>query len=88
MVSFAGTSRDQEGIRHLFRQYQVSVDFKFLEVNVVAEERAFASATSAGTTVVHGQENHESNHKLFVMQKMKGIWKIAPYCFSIMNSPK
>jgi ketosteroid isomerase-like protein len=71
-----------------FANIKFSVEFKVLEVNVVAEEGAFASATSAGTTVVRGQENHESNHKLFVMQKMKGIWKIAPYCFSIMNSPK
>jgi hypothetical protein len=44
----------------------------------VAEEWAFASAASAGTTVVDGQEDHESSHELFVMQKVKGIWKIAP----------
>ena len=56
-----------------FANIKFSVELKVLEVNVVAEEWAFASTTSAGTTVVHGQENHESNHELFVIQKVKGI---------------
>jgi hypothetical protein len=71
-----------------FANIKFSVEFKVLEVNVVVEEWAFASTTSAGTAVVGGQENHESSYELSVMQKVKGIWKIAAYCFSTMNSPK
>jgi ketosteroid isomerase-like protein len=88
MPSFVGTSEIEEAYDTFFANIKFSVEFKVLEVNVVAEEWAFASTTSAGTTVIHCQENHESNHELFVMQKVKGIWKIARYCFSTMNPPK
>jgi ketosteroid isomerase-like protein len=88
MLSFVGTSEIKKAYDTFFANIKFSVEFTVLEVNVVAEEWAFASTTSAGTTVVHGQENHESNHELFVMQKVNGIWKIACYCFSTMNPPK
>lgn len=92
MPSFVGTAEIKEAYDTFFANIKFSVEFKVLEVNVVAPEWAFASTTSAGTTVVHGQENHESNHEsnheLFVMQKVEGIWKIARYCFSTMNPPK
>jgi ketosteroid isomerase-like protein len=88
MPSFVGTSEIKKAYDTFFANIKFSVEFTILEVNVVAEEWAFASTTSAGTTVVHGQENHESNHELFVMQKVEGSWKIARYCFSTMNPPK
>jgi ketosteroid isomerase-like protein len=88
MPSFTGASEIKKVYDTFFANIKISVKFKVLEVDIVASEWAFASSTSAGTTVVHGRENRESNHELFVMQKMKGIWKVARYCFSAMNPPK
>jgi ketosteroid isomerase-like protein len=88
MPSFVGTPEIKKAYDTFFANIKFSVEFKVLEVHVVSREWAFASTTSAGTTVVRGQENHESNHELFVMQKIKGAWKIARYCFSTMNPPK
>ena len=88
MPSFAGTSEIKKAYDTFFANIKFSVQFKVVEVNVVAAEWAFASTTSAGTTIIQGQENKESNHELFVMQKVKGTWKIARYCFSTMNPPK
>ena len=87
MPSFEGSSGIKKAYDTFFANIKFSVEFQVLEVVVTSDEYAFASTTSAGTTVVKGHENHESNHELFVMQKLDGKWKIARYCFSTMNPP-
>ena len=87
MPSFEGSSGIKKAYDMFFANIKFSVEFQVLEVVVTSDEYAFASTTSAGTTVVKGHENHESNHELFVMQKLDGKWKIARYCFSTMNPP-
>jgi ketosteroid isomerase-like protein len=78
-------TRTYEGFFNLLK-FDVKFDIK--EVNVVNDEWAFARTTSAGTTIMGGQEQHEANQELFVMKHVGSEWKIARYCFCTTNPPK
>lgn len=71
-----------------FENIKFDVKFDIQEVVPTAPDWAFARTNSAGTTDVKGRGvGREANQELFVMQKVKGEWKIARYCFSTTNPP-
>lgn len=86
--SSQGTDALTKTYEGFFKMIKFNVKFDIKEVNVVTPEWAFARTTSAGTTVIGGQEGHEANQELFVMKKTGGEWKIARYCFCTTNPPK
>ncbi len=71
-----------------FKAIDLNVTFDIVEVEVVAEDWAFARTNSAGTTTINatGDIIAEGNQELFVFQKIdNGEWKIARYGFSTTN---
>ena len=84
-----GTEALKKAYDGFFAMLEFSVKFTITEITVASSEWAFARTTSAGTTKVRatGSPNHEQNQELFVMQKVKGEWKIARYCFCTTNPP-
>lgn len=70
-----------------FEAITLDVTFDIKEVIVFNDEYAVATTTSEGTQKVNktGQVTKEGNHELFMIQKEKGEWKIARYCFSTIK---
>ncbi len=70
-----------------FQAIDLDVEFDVVEVDVIADDWAFARTNSTGTTTINatGDKIAEGNQELFVMQKVDGDWKIARYAFSTTN---
>ncbi len=71
-----------------FKAIDLNVTFDIIEIEVVADDWAFARTNSAGTTTINatGDKIAEGNQELFVFQKTDdGEWKIARYGFSTTN---
>ncbi len=70
-----------------FQAIDLNVEFDIVEIEVIADDWAFARSNSSGTTTINatGDKVPESNQELFVMQKIDGDWKIARYAFSTTN---
>ena len=70
-----------------FQAIDLSVEFDIVEVEVIADDWAFARTNSSGTTTINatGDRIDEGNQELFVLQKLAGEWKIARYSFSSTN---
>jgi uncharacterized protein (TIGR02246 family) len=83
--SASGLAQVQQAYEGIFQHIRLHIELHILEV-VVSGEYAFASTTSAGTTLVHatGQTVPEENRELFVLQQQAGQWKIARYMFNKM----
>jgi|SRR5580700_11128601 uncharacterized protein (TIGR02246 family) len=75
---------------NVFKAIKLTVVFNIAEVRVLSPEWALARTNSAGTTLDHatGRSQVEANQELFVLQKVRGSWKIARYCFSTTNPPR
>ncbi len=73
----------------VFSQIQLNVAFSIDEI-VVEGELAFATTSSAGTTLIHatGETVSEANRELFVFEKVDGDWKIARYMFNKTTAPQ
>ncbi len=71
-----------------FQAIDLNVEFDIVEVDVIADDWAFARTNSTGTITINatGDKIEEGNQELFVMQKVDGDWKIARYAFSTTNS--
>ena len=72
----------------VFGAIKLSVEFDIIEIEVVADDWAFARTHSAGTTTINatGDQVPEGNQELFIFRKTDdGKWKIARYCFSTTN---
>ncbi len=71
-----------------FQAIDLNVEFDIVEVEVIADDWAFARTNSSGTTTINatGDKVSEGNQELFVLQKTDGDWKIARYSFSTTNS--
>jgi uncharacterized protein (TIGR02246 family) len=71
----------------VFQAIDLNVEFDIVEVNVIADDWAFARTNSSGTTTINatGDKISEGNQELFVLQKIDGVWKIARYSFSTTN---
>ena len=70
-----------------FQAIDLDVEFDVVEVDVIADDWAFARTNSTGTVTINatGDKIAEGNQELFVMQKVDGDWKIARYAFSTTN---
>ena len=74
-----------------FKAIDLNVEFDIVEIEVVADDWAFARTNSAGTITINatGDQVAEGNQELFVLKKTDaGNWKIARYCFSTTNPPR
>ena len=70
-----------------FQAIDLDVEFDVVEVDVIADDWAFARTNSTGTVTINatGDKIAEGNQELFVMHKVDGDWKIARYAFSTTN---
>ena len=73
-----------------FQAIDLNVDFDIVEIEVIADDWAFARTNSSGTTTINatGDKVDEGNQELFVLQKIDDNWKIARYCFSSTKPPR
>jgi uncharacterized protein (TIGR02246 family) len=74
-----------------FKAIDLNVEFDIVEIEVVADDWAFARTNSAGTITINatGDQVAEGNQELFVLKKTNdGEWKIARYSFSTTNPPR
>ncbi len=62
-----------------FQAIDLNVEFDIVEVEVIADDWAFARTNSSGTTTINatGDKIPEGNQELFVLLKIDGDWKIA-----------
>lgn len=83
--SASGLAQVQQSYEGIFQHIRLHIQLRIREV-VVSGDYAFASTTSAGTTLVHatGATGPEENRELFVLQRQAGQWKIARYMFNKM----
>ncbi len=70
-----------------FQAIDLNVEFDIVEVEVIADDWAFARTNSSGITTINatGDKIPEGNQELFVLKKIEGDWKIARYSFSTTN---
>ncbi len=68
----------------------LDIEFDIVEIEVVADDWAFARTNSSGTTTINatGEKINEGNQELFVLKKIDDNWKIARYCFSSTKPPR
>lgn len=83
--SASGLAQVEQAYAGIFQHLRLHIQLHIGEV-VVSGDYAFASTTSAGTTLMHatGQTGPEENRELFVLQRQAGQWKIARYMFNKM----
>ncbi len=85
--SAVGIQQVEAAYTAAFQAIDLNVEFDIVEIEVIADDWAFARSNSSGTTTINatGDKVPESNQELFVMQKIDGDWKIARYAFSTTN---
>ncbi len=85
--SAVGIERIEAAYTAVFQAIDLNVEFDIVEVEVIADDWAFARTNSSGTTTINatGDKLAEGNQELFVLQKIDGDWKIARYGFSTTN---
>ena len=85
--SAVGIEQVEAAYTAVFKVIDLNVEFDIVEVEVIADDWAFARTNSSGTTTINatGDKVAEGNQELFVMQKIDGDWKIARYGFSTTN---
>lgn len=84
--SSIGTAQVKAAYDFVFSQIKLSIKFTIDEIEV-SGDMAFARTISRGTTdiLAAGITVAEENRELFVLQKVKGQWKIARYIFNKMK---
>ena len=85
--SAVGIQQVEAAYTGVFQAIDLNVEFDIVEVEVIADDWAFARTNSSGTTTINatGDQIPEGNQELFVLQKIDGDWKIARYAFSTTN---
>lgn len=86
--SAVGIDAIKVAYENVFKAIDLNVTFDIVEIEVIADNWAFARTNSAGTTTINatGDKIAEGNQELFVLQKTDdGEWKIARYGFSTTN---
>ena len=85
--SAVGIKQVEAAYTAVFQAIDLNVQFDIVEIQVTADDWAFARTNSSGTTTINatGDEVAEGNQELFVLQRIDGNWKIARYCFSTTN---
>ncbi len=86
--SAVGIQQVEAAYTAAFQAIDLDVAFDVVEVDVIADDWAFARTNSTGTVTINatGDKIAEGNQELFVMHKVDGDWKIARYAFSTTNS--
>ncbi len=85
--SAVGIKQVEAAYTGAFQAIDLNVEFDIVEIEVTADDWAFARTNSSGTTTINatGDKVAEGNQELFVLRKVDGNWKIARYCFSTTN---
>jgi uncharacterized protein (TIGR02246 family) len=85
--SAVGVQQVEAAYTAVFQAIDLNVEFDIIEIEVIADDWAFARTNSAGTTTIlaTGDKIAERDQELFVLQKIDGNWKIARYSFSTTN---
>jgi len=85
--SAVGVQQVEAAYTAVFQAIDLNVEFDIVEIEVIADDWAFARSNSSGTTTINatGDKVAEGNQELFVLQKIDGDWKIARYAFSTTN---
>ncbi len=85
--SAVGIERVEAAYTAVFQAIDLNVEFDIEEVEVIADDWAFARTNSTGTTTINatGDKVAEGNQELFLMHKIDDDWKIARYGFSTTN---
>ena len=85
--SAVGIEQVEAAYTAAFQAIDLNVHFDIVEVEVIAEDWAFARTNSSGTTTINatGDRVAEGNQELFVLRKIDDDWKIARYSFSTTN---
>ncbi|MEA2078373.1 MAG: SgcJ/EcaC family oxidoreductase [Pseudomonadota bacterium] len=86
--SAVGINAIEAAYEAVFKAIDLNVKFDIVEIEMVADDWAFARTNSTGTTTINatGDKIAEGNQELFVFQKTDGDeWKIARYSFSTTN---
>ena len=88
--SAVGIKQVEAAYTAAFQAIDLNVEFDIVEIEVIADDWAFARTNSSGTTTINatGDKVNEGNQELFVLQKIDGNWKIARYCFSSTKPPR
>ncbi len=86
-ASAVGIHQVEAAYTGVFQAIDLNVEFDIIEVEVIADDWAFARTNSSGTTTINatGDKIAEGNQELFILQKIDGNWKIARYAFSTTN---
>ncbi len=86
-LSAVGIGQVEAAYTAAFQAIDLDVEFDIVEVEVIADDWAFARTNSTGTVTINatGDRIPEGNQELFVLQKVNGDWKIARYAFSTTN---
>jgi uncharacterized protein (TIGR02246 family) len=85
--SAIGIQQVEAAYTAVFQAIDLNIEFDIVEVEVIADDWAFARTNSSGTISINatGDKVAEGNQELFVLQKIGGDWKIARYAFSTTN---
>ena len=85
--SAVGIQQVEAAYTAVFQAIDLNVEFDIVEVEVIADDWAFARTNSSGRTSINatGDKVAEGNQELFVLRKIDGDWKIARYAFSTTN---
>ena len=85
--SAVGVAAIEAAYGAVFKVIDLNVRFDIIEIEVIADNFAFARTNSSGTTTINatGDKIAEGNQELFLLQKIDGNWKIARYAFSTTN---
>ncbi len=85
--SAVGIQQVEAAYTGVFQAIDLNVEFDIVEVELIADDWAFARTNSSGTTTINatGDKIPEGNQELFVLRKIDGDWKIARYAFSTIN---
>ncbi len=85
--SAVGIKQVEAAYTGVFQAIDLNVEFDIVEIEVVADDWAFARTNSSGTTTINatGDKVAEGNQELFVLRRIDGNWKIARYGFSTTN---
>ena len=85
--SAVGIKQVEAAYTAVFQAIDLNVEFEIVEIEVIADDWAFARTNSSGTISINatGDKVAEGNQELFVLQRIDGNWKIARYSFSTTN---
>ena len=85
--SAVGIQQVEAAYTGAFQAIDLNVEFDIVEVELIADDWAFARTNSSGTVTINATGNKipEGNQELFVLKRIDGNWKIARYAFSTTN---